>query len=256
MNIRKIYFALLLILIVIILSYYFPHPVIYLFLILLLICLLPTILYHIDLIRTGYQYVHYKIGKYDEAKQDACNLLDRHFKIQIIGKQEYEQPVIFTINHSLNDIVSDICLLKIKSKNKIIKVTRKGFVEKLFKNIEHIYIDPTSKNRTEKLLQDVKDAKDNNFNVIIFPEGQNCIKKTHWRQLMEFRNGAFVMAKELNMPIVPIIITAGKYNNALVTYGKIEIHYLDMIDPMNYTIDEMKNHTYNLMFEKLQTVDS
>jgi hypothetical protein len=255
MNLKIVYYQVFFILLAIVLACLCPHPILWLFFILLLIAFLPTLLCNLDLLRLAYIYTTHKQGRYKELREDGCNLLDRHFKVKIIGQQDYEKPVIFIVNHSFNDFVSDSCLLKIKSKNKIIKVTRAGRVQKLFNNIEHIYINSEGNNRTQQLLDDVKKAKEDGYSVIIFPEGQNCVKKQYWRQLMPFRNGTFVLAKELDMLIVPVIITAGRYNNGLVKYGPIKIQYLDLINPNDYDLEELKDHCYNVMSQKLKYID-
>lgn len=257
MNLTKIYFALIILITIIILAYLNPHPIIWMFLIILFIVLLPTILCHLDMIYNGYAYVTNKVGCYKELKNSAMKFLDRYFNIKIIGQDTYTEPVIFVINHSLNDIISDICLMKIKTKTKIIKVSRRGIVEKLFRNIEHIYIDPKGKSRTELLIKNVKEAKENGYSVIIFPEGQDCVKKSTWRQLMPFKNGAFVLANELDMPIVPVIITAGIYNNGIITSGNIEIHYLNILHSKLYNndIQLMKDDCYKIMNKKISCID-
>lgn len=255
MNLKKICLALGVIILAIILACCYPHPLLWLFFILLLIAFLPTIVFHINLVYLAYPYIRYKTKCYKEIKEEARNFLDRHFRLRIIGQEEYKNPVIFIVNHSINDIVTDICIMTIKTRNKIVKVSRGGFVAKLFNNIEHICINPDKKNRTEKLLKDIEKARNDNYSIIIFPEGQNCISKTYWTRLTPFRNGAFYIAKELNIPIVPIIITAGRYVNGLVTSGDIEIHYLDPIDPSNYNIEQLKNHSYKIMSDKLKSID-
>lgn len=257
MNTTVIFWLIVLLLLVLVLSYFYSCPIVWIALIFLLIALLPTILVNADMARMIRPYLTTKKGAYAEIRADSEKFLNRHFTIKIKGQEHYDKPVIFTVNHPpLNqNIINDICLMLIKTKNKIVKFHSSASVGKLFRNIEHIYINKNEKNRTQVLKEKMKETIEEGYSVLIFPEGENCRKKTHWRQLQEFKNGTFVLAKELDIPIVPLIISGGNYHNGLVTYGRIEICYGKQIEPSEYSsIEELRDEVHLKMKEQIDEI--
>jgi 1-acyl-sn-glycerol-3-phosphate acyltransferase len=69
--------------------------------------------------------------------------------------------------------------------------------------LEHIYIDRSDKKTALKSLNDAKKIIKNGTSVIFFPEGT----RSRTGQMGEFKKGAFVMALDLGIPILPITIT-------------------------------------------------
>ena len=64
----------------------------------------------------------------------------------------------------------------------------------------HIFLDRSNKARAVESLQKAKDQMIDGTSILFFPEGTRSIKK------MPFKSGAFIMAKDLNLPILPITI--------------------------------------------------
>jgi len=69
--------------------------------------------------------------------------------------------------------------------------------------LEHIFIDRSDKKTALKSLNDAKKIIKNGTSVIFFPEGT----RSRTGQMGEFKKGAFVMALDLGIPILPISIT-------------------------------------------------
>ncbi|MBN2223590.1 MAG: 1-acyl-sn-glycerol-3-phosphate acyltransferase [Deltaproteobacteria bacterium] len=69
--------------------------------------------------------------------------------------------------------------------------------------LEHIYIDRSDKQTALKSLNDAKRIIRDGTSVIFFPEGT----RTRTGQMGEFKKGAFIMALDLGIPILPVTIT-------------------------------------------------
>jgi len=69
--------------------------------------------------------------------------------------------------------------------------------------LEHIYIDRSDKAMALKSLNDAKKIIRNGTSVIFFPEGT----RSRTGQMGEFKKGAFIMAIDMGIPILPITIT-------------------------------------------------
>jgi 1-acyl-sn-glycerol-3-phosphate acyltransferase len=141
-----------------------------------------------------------------------------------------------------------------KTPIKIVKFRSGGIIGNIFKNIHHIYLDPNTHDRTQRLIQDVTSAITSGFSVLIFPEGTAGDKDRCWRQLLPFKSGAFILSKQLNLSIVPVLISGGQYKNSYVNYGPIRIHYLDPIQPHLYTLEQLKDVTHTTMSHHLNSI--
>ncbi len=72
--------------------------------------------------------------------------------------------------------------------------------------LEHIYIDRSDKGTALKSLNDAKKIIRNGTSVIFFPEGT----RSRTGQMGDFKKGAFFMALDLGIPILPVTITGTK----------------------------------------------
>lgn len=68
--------------------------------------------------------------------------------------------------------------------------------------VGHIFIDRSSPKAAVQSLEDAKKKLLNGTSVVIFPEGT----RTGKNQLSKFKRGAFKMAYDLNLPILPVTI--------------------------------------------------
>ncbi len=67
----------------------------------------------------------------------------------------------------------------------------------------HIFIDRSNRAVALRQLEDVKQELEPGISILFFPEGSRSRDGT----LKRFKNGAFVMAKDLDLPILPITLT-------------------------------------------------
>lgn len=122
-------------------------------------------------------------------------------------KPKKNQVYVFCANHtSYADIPSlyiniykDLTFL---GKSSLGKVPLFGYV---YKRI-HILVDRRSSDSRKEVIEKCKSAIQNGISPVIFPEG--TIPKVGKRpQMIEFKDGAFKIAIEMQVPIVPVSIT-------------------------------------------------
>lgn len=75
-------------------------------------------------------------------------------------------------------------------------------VGKLCEMIGHIFIDRTSMHSIMESLERAKKSLSNGVSVVVFPEGS----RTHTGKVGSFKRGAYQLAIDLQIPIVPLTI--------------------------------------------------
>lgn len=68
----------------------------------------------------------------------------------------------------------------------------------------HITVDRSSAKSRAKSLKETKRALEEHFNVAFFPEGGVKVAPEDIPQMVAFRNGAFLLSVEKNIPIIPV----------------------------------------------------
>jgi len=248
-------FFLSLFLIVIILPiicYFYGHPLLWFLYIILLICLLPSLLLYADLALGGYKYVTSKKGKYNELKIHNTNFLKRHFGLIIIGQELYDKPVIFIVNHhEPGAFIDNLIMMTLKVRAKAITYNKTGLSKQLFENIEHISINRHVTNRLAYFLEKCKKELKEGTSLIIFPEGKYTEHKSTWRKLYKYQTGAFILACQTGIPIVPLIISGKMHHNGIYSRIPVEIKYCNEIDPKGYTPEELRDYVFDLVNKEL-----
>lgn len=127
------------------------------------------------------------------------------WKITLTGKEHVRkgQPYIIISNHqSAFDIVLLYKLwmhFKWVAKREIFRIPAIGW--NLWLN-KHIAIDRTSVRGARKMILEAQMNLEMGSSVLIFPEGTRSIDGA----IKRFKEGAFVLAKKTNYPILPIVI--------------------------------------------------
>lgn len=80
--------------------------------------------------------------------------------------------------------------------------------------------------------------------VFLFPEGTRSTNG----EMREFKDGAFILAKRMNVPILPLVITGSRHavpKNSLNYHGKSDMHIrvLDPIEPEHFANKRVKELT-------------
>ena len=180
------------------------------------------------------------------------------FKIEITGldKIDKHKSYLFCPNHTS---MIDIMLMFAISKNPFVFVGKKelkkipvfGYV---FKK-SSILVDRSSRESSRKAFIDAQNKLAQGRSVCIFPEGgvpdESII-------LDNFKSGAFRMAIEHKIPIVPMTFYDCKKRFSYTFFsgspGKLRVKIHDLILTENYTMEErneLKQKTYDVIYQSL-----
>jgi 1-acyl-sn-glycerol-3-phosphate acyltransferase len=126
----------------------------------------------------------------------------------------------------------------------------------------HITVDRSKlRSRVNTMLQAMQ-AIDEGKSLIIFPEGGVYTK--HPPRMVEFKDGAFRIAIEKQIPIVPVTIPYNwiilpDRNPLRLHVGRVRVIFHAPIHPKNYTldtIDEYKKEVYQVIENELTLCNS
>jgi len=174
-------------------------------------------------------------------------------KIKSIDKEkvkDLKEPVIFASNHQSNfDITAIINQtpqhLHFIAKQEIKKVP---FLGQYAAAMGFIFVDRKNKDKAKESLEKAANLIKNGRDVVIFPEGT----RSKDGKIHQFKRGAFIIAKDGVVNIVPVAIKgtnkinpAGKFE---LRPGKITVKYGDLILAEEFrdkTIEEFAAHVQN-----------
>ncbi len=133
------------------------------------------------------------------------------------------------------------------------ELRRLPFIGKTCALMGHIFIDRSNPMRAKQSLEKAKqNLQQGNSSIFLFPEGT----RTRNGQLLRFKRGAFTIARDLHLPVVPITIN-GAFNALpkglnYITPGTIEMIIHSPIDTTNLN-DENLNELINQVKTIIQT---
>ena len=181
-----------------------------------------------------------------------CALSLVHIKVQGHENIDPKASYIFVANHqSLYDMPLVYGWLKNNFKWIIKKEFRKmPIMGKTCELMGHIFIDRSNPMRAKHSLDLAKqNLKQGNSSIFLFPEGT----RTRTGQIGKFKRGAFTIASDLHLPIVPVTIN-GAFNalpkglNYIIP-GTIEMIIHSPIDTTN-----LNNENLNEMINQIKTI--
>ncbi len=155
-----------------------------------------------------------------------CRLL--FIKVEVTGLENIKkgQSYVFVSNHqSMADVFVIYGWLPVIFKWIMKQELRKvPFVGSACKAAGHIFIDRSSRVAAKNSILKAKEVLHDGISIVIFPEGT----RTKTGQVGRFKRGAFSIASDLQLPIVPISLT-GCYEiwpsgRVYATHGKIHMH--------------------------------
>ncbi|MCT4644970.1 MAG: 1-acyl-sn-glycerol-3-phosphate acyltransferase [Carboxylicivirga sp.] len=113
--------------------------------------------------------------------------------------------------------------------------------------VGHIFLDRSSPRAAMESIEEAKRKLVNGTSVVVFPEGT----RSGSNEMRRFKKGAFKIAFELGLPILPISIvdTYKVYNKGLnLLPGKVQMQIHDPIDTLQYVDDQ------NALIEKTHAI--
>jgi len=179
-----------------------------------------------------------------------CFLIGLKFRIHGLEYIDKNTPYIFIFNHSsyLDAPAIPMAIhreIKALGKKELASIPIFGFL------ISHVAVwvdrkDPESKKRS---VQKLKSVLSDGTSIVVAPEGT---RNESGQALLPFQNGAFKLATETGLSIMPMaIIGAGKLMNKkslLIKPGTIHIYFSKPIPPSGSSIEEialLKDKAYN-----------
>jgi 1-acyl-sn-glycerol-3-phosphate acyltransferase len=176
-----------------------------------------------------------------------------------VSPEKFEHPGVIVVNHRsffdtycMNMLpIYDICFAVRAWPFKI-------FFYRLFMNMAG-YLNIESDSWEEMVNISKTNFNENSF-VLFFPEGH----RSKNRELTNFYSGAFKLAIENNVPIIPICLTGTgdllPPNRPFLAPAKIKIQVLDQVWPDEFEGDmrhiKMKKYVKQLMDKKIKQMDA
>jgi 1-acyl-sn-glycerol-3-phosphate acyltransferase len=171
-----------------------------------------------------------------------------------IGNIDKNQSYVIVANHiSAYDIFIGYSCLKYHFIFIIKKEIRKvPFFGLLCERLGHIYVDRSNGKQALLSLNKAKHSIKNGTSILFFPEGT----RSKTGELGNFKSGAFRMAHELNIPILPITISGTreilKPNSLKIRPGKVKVVIHKAINTTNFKCNE--NAIQNLMHAAKESI--
>lgn len=178
-------------------------------------------------------------------------------KLNVVGleKIDTEKSYVVIGNHpSTLDIFTHITALPVSirflTKTELFRIPIFG---RVLKTLGLPRIDrKNAKANFEKINESINQVVEQGNSIMIFPEG----KRSNQKELLPFKKGAAYIAKDFNLPIVPVVshnahmlMTKGK---VWLKSGEIKIEILDPIYNVNdFSVDELTSKLESLIKYKL-----
>jgi len=169
-----------------------------------------------------------------------CRLCFVPVKVHGLDKLDSQQSYIFALNHqSFFDVFVVYGQLPFIFKWMMKAELRNiPFVGKACVSAGHIFIDRTNPATILKSMEKAKLQLRDGVSLVIFPEGT----RTYTGELGKFKRGAFQLATQLSLPIVPVTLRGSfermPRNSVNVTRGPIEMFIHEPVDPHLYRPDQ------------------
>ena len=175
-------------------------------------------------------------------------------KVTLIKNFDYKknQPYVVISNHLSNlDPMMQFRYLKIKwvfmAKKEVYKLP---VFRTAARSFNFIKVDRSDKNDRKSINEQAKTLFKNGWSLMVYPQGTRAKKDN----FLPFKSGAFHIALENNIPILPVVIAGTgdiwPRGKKFMTSGKAIINTLEPIDMSkhtNETIDQLVEDTYEKM---------
>lgn len=168
----------------------------------------------------------------------CCYIFFINVKVSGLEHLDRKQSYVFAANHqSAFDILAVYGWLPYIFKWLLkIELKKVPFLGAACQAAGHIFVDRSNPIAAKQSMAKAVDQLRNGVSVVIFPEGT----RTKTGRLGKFKRGAFLLAMELKLPIVPITIS-GSYERVKgmrTTPGTIKMTIHPPVDVTTYAMDE------------------
>eukprot|EP00055_Hartaetosiga_balthica_P000154 m.135828 g.135828 ORF g.135828 m.135828 type:complete len:250 (+) comp10226_c0_seq1:75-824(+) len=175
--------------------------------------------------------------------------------------EEGHPPCVYVSNHQSQ---LDTVIYSRHIPSRTVVIAKKSLIFMPIVNLvmwvsDTIFLDRNNlRSSVNKLGHAAKEIKDKKLSVIIFPEGT----RNRGGGILPFKKGAFHMAHQANVPIVPVVIqnyTSQIYNSETKVFGsgKIDVTILDPVDMSTFdTVAEGAEYVHDIMLKNLTEAKS
>ena len=164
-------------------------------------------------------------------------------KVKVIskGNLDSKKSYVFVPNHqSMFDVFLIYGFLgkniKWVQKQELRKIP---FVGKASEMAGHVFVDQSNLRKMKDTIKKVEKQITNGISMVIFPEGA----RTQTGEMGRFKRGAFIIAKEMDLSVVPITLNGPfdvmKMHTYLINPGKLELVIHEPVSLRNITDEEM-----------------
>jgi putative phosphoserine phosphatase/1-acylglycerol-3-phosphate O-acyltransferase len=168
-------------------------------------------------------------------------------KVDIVGEQHVweQRPAVFVFNHQSQLDVFVICYLLRRDFTGVAKqeLTKDPIFGPVFRFAGVAFVDRQGGGNPRDALAPAVAKLRDGISVVIAPEGTRSLTPT----LGTFKTGAFHLAREAGVPVVPVVIrNAGElmWRDALtVKPGTVQVAVLPPIDVSAWPADQVRNKT-------------
>ena len=124
------------------------------------------------------------------------------------------------------------------------------FIGKACEEAGFIFVDDSRPSSIKQTIEQAKKVLSNSYSIFIFPEGSRSFDG----RLQKFKKGAFLMATELDCPIIPVTIDGAvkvlKRNDYIPYPGKIKLTIHEPFLP-----NELGEHPKNIILSQQKAYD-
>ena len=168
-----------------------------------------------------------------------------------------EQPVVFVANHqNMMDIIA--CVAAVPKPYGFLakaELRKMWFIGTVLERSACIFIDRSSPRDSIKSLKKAAALVQSGNSVLVYPEGTRSFGRT----ILPFRKGAFLLAMEAGVPVVPVV----QLDNHLVVDERIQalrrqdirVHVCRPIPTTDYTrarVQELMDEVRNAMLAEIE----
>lgn len=167
------------------------------------------------------------------------------FQVRLHNYREYNSlgktPVIFVLNRLPDSWPFDECVLSTLNQRNVRivaeKQTETTVKAKLLQMLDYLPVETKGGGGFDSFMKSGAAALDEGSSLLMMPESDK--KGMDWFRMARLHRGPFALAKQNNVPIVPVIVEGYRCPAGYVKAGgSLDLHFLDPVRPQEYTTSE------------------